>query len=218
MPVRELMSKKLITVTVDDTIMKASKLMRENSIQHLPVLKNGALAGIVSDRDLKEASPSKATALDIHELYYLLDKITVGTVMPTRIFTIAPADTVEKAAAVMLKHNISALPVVNPEGGLEGIITKGDIFRAFVSISGIYQGEWAMGFELADQPGSIKEITDVIRAHGGRIASILTGYEWAPPGFRHVYIRARDLTDEKALQQELGSKVKILYFLHEKVD
>ena len=218
MPVRELMSKKLITVTVDDTIMKASKLMRENSIQHLPVLKKGALAGIVSDRDLKEASPSKATALDIHELYYLLDKITVSTVMPTRLFTIAPADTVEKAAAVMLKHNISALPVVNPEGGLEGIITKGDIFRAFVSISGIYQGEWAMGFELADQPGSIKEITDVIRAHGGRIASILTGYEWAPPGFRHVYIRARDLTDEKALQQELGGKVKILYFLHEKVD
>ncbi len=218
MPVRELMSKKLITVTVDDTIMKASKLMRENSIQHLPVLKNGALAGIVSDRDLKEASPSKATALDIHELYYLLDTITVGTVMPTQLFTIAPADTVEKAAAVMLKHNISALPVVNPEGGLEGIITKGDIFRAFVSISGIYQGEWAMGFELADQPGSIKEITDVIRAHGGRIASILTGYEWAPPGLRHVYIRARDLTDEKALQQELGGKVKILYFLHEKVD
>ena len=75
-----------------------------------------------------------------------------------------------------------------------------------------------MGFELADEPGSIKEVTDVIRAHGGRIASILTGYEWAPQGFRHVYIRARDLTNEKALQQELGTKVKILYFLHEEVD
>ncbi len=218
MPVRELMSKKLITVTVDDSVMKASKLMKEHGIQHLPVLKQGALAGIVSDRDLKEASPSKATALDIHELYYLLDQITVGKVMPTRLFTVSPADTVEKAAAVMLKHNISALPVVNPEGGLEGIITKGDIFRAFVSISGIYQGEWAMGFELADDPGSIKEVTDVIRAHGGRIASILTGYEWAPAGFRHVYIRARDLADAMALQQELGRKVKIIYFLHEKVD
>ncbi len=218
MPVRELMSKKLITVTVDDSVMKASKLMKEHGIQHLPVLKQGALAGIVSDRDLKEASPSKATALDIHELYYLLDQITVGKVMPTRLFTVSPVDTVEKAAAIMLKHNISALPVVNPEGGLEGIITKGDIFRAFVSISGIYQGEWAMGFELADDPGSIKEVTDVIRAHGGRIASILTGYEWAPAGFRHVYIRARDLADAMALQQELGRKVKIIYFLHEKVD
>jgi acetoin utilization protein AcuB len=218
MPVKDLMSKKLITVNVDDTIMKASKIMKDNGIQHLPVLKKGVLAGIVSDRDLKEASPSKATALDIHELYYLLDKITVGTVMPSRLFTIAPMDTVEKAAAVMLKHNISALPVVNPEGALEGIITKGDIFRAFVSISGIYQGEWAMGFELADEPGSIKEVTDIVRTHGGRIASILTGYEWAPQGFRHVYIRARALQDAQALQRELGGKVKILYFIHEQVD
>jgi acetoin utilization protein AcuB len=218
MPVRDLMSKDLVTVNVEDSIMKASKLMKDKKIRHLPVLKKGRLAGIVSDRDLKEASPSKATALDIHELYYLLDKITVGSVMPSRLFTIAPGDTVEKAAAVMLKQNISALPVVNPGGDLAGIITKGDIFRAFVSISGIYQGDWALGFELADQPGSIKEVTDAIRAHGGRIASILTGYEWVPQGFRHVFIRARDLANAKALQQELGGKVKILYFLHEKVD
>lgn len=217
MPVKDLMSQDLVTVNVDDSVMKASKLMKDKEIQHLPVLKKGRLAGIVSDRDLKEASPSKATALDIHELYYLLDQITVGSIMPSRLITIAPVDTVEKAAAVMLKNNISALPVVSPDGDLTGIITKGDIFRAFVSISGIFQGEWAMGFELADEPGSIKEVTDVIRAHGGRIASILTGYEWAPQGFRHVYIRARDLMNEKALQQELGTKVKILYFLHEEV-
>ncbi len=218
MPVRDLMSKKLITVEADDSIMKASKLMKQNSIQHLPVLKKGLLAGIVSDRDLKEASPSKATTLDIHELYYLLDKVTVGSVMSPQLFTIAPGDTVEKAAAVMLKHNISALPVVSPEGGLEGIITKGDIFRAFVSISGIYQGELAMGFEVEDRPGSIKEVTDTIRAHGGRIASILTGYEWAPQGFRHAYIRSTDVKDEQTLQQELARKGKILYFFHEKVD
>lgn len=218
MPVRNLMSTKLITVEADDSIMKASRLMKDNNIQHLPVLKKGRLAGIVSDRDMKEASPSKATTLDIHELYYLLDKITVGSVMPSQLFTVAPDATVEKAAAVMLNHNISSLPVVNADGGLEGIITKGDIFRAFVSISGIYQGDLAMGFELEDRPGSIKEVTDIIRAHGGRLTSILTGYEWAPPGFRHLYIRARDVKDDQALQQELGRKAKILYFFHETVD
>jgi acetoin utilization protein AcuB len=212
------MSTKLITVEADDSIMKASRLMKDNNIQHLPVLKKGRLAGIVSDRDLKEAQPSKATTLDIHELYYLLDKITVGSVMSSQLFTIDPSATVEKAAAVMLKNKISALPVVNADGGLEGIITKGDIFRAFVSISGIYQGDLAMGFELEDRPGSIKEVTDIIRAHGGRLTSILTGYEWAPPGFRHLYIRARDVKDDQALQQELGRKAKILYFFHETVD
>jgi acetoin utilization protein AcuB len=218
MPVLNLMSTKLVTVNFEDSVLKASKLMKDNRIQHLPVLKQGRLAGIVSDRDIKEAQPSKATTLDIHELYYLLDKLTVGNVMHSRLFTITPDATVEKAAAVMLQHNISALPVVNPQGDLQGIITKGDIFRAFVSISGIYQGDMAMGFELADQPGSIKEITDVIRAHGGRIASILTGYEWAPAGLRHLYIRARDIKDERALQQDLAGKAKILYFFRETAD
>jgi acetoin utilization protein AcuB len=218
MPVKDLMSEKLITVNFEDSVLKASKLMKDNRIQHLPVLKQGRLVGIVSDRDLKEAQPSKATTLDIHELYYLLDKLTVGSVMPSRLFTIAPDATVEKAAAVMLKHNISALPVVNPQGDLQGIITKGDVFRALVSISGIYQGDLAMGFELEDRPGSIKEITDVIRARGGRIASILTGYEGVPPGSRHLYVRARDIKDDQALKEELAPQAKILYFFRETAD
>ena len=104
--------------------------------------------------------------------------------MPKTLITIAPGDTVEKAAAVMLKNHISALPVVDANGALAGILTKGDIFRAFVSISGIYQGPLAMGLELPDQPGFIKQVTDVIREHDGRIASIMTRYEGAPEGFK----------------------------------
>ena len=147
-------------------------LMKDNAIQHLLVLKTGRLAGFVSDRDpLKETQRSKVTALDIHELDDLLDNITLGSVMPRHLFTIGPGATVGKAAAVMLNHNISALPVVNPDGALEGIVTKGDIFQAFVSFSGIHHGALALGFELEDRSGSIKEVTDVIRAHGGRIPS-----------------------------------------------
>jgi acetoin utilization protein AcuB len=218
MPVKDWMSQDLVTVDADTSIMKASRVMKQNNIQHLPVLSKGRLVGIVSDRDLKEATPSKATTLDIHEMYYLLDKVLVKSLMPKELHTIAPGDTVEKAAAVMLKHRISALPVVDDKGAMAGIITKGDIFRAFVSISGIHQGTLAMGFELPDQPGSIKTVTDVIRTHGGRIASILTGYEGAPEGFRQVFIRAKDIKDEKALAKELEAKSKVLYFIHEKVD
>ena len=218
MPVKDWMSKDLVTIDADTSIMKASKVMKQNNIQHLPVMSQGRLAGIVSDRDLKEATPSKATTLDIHEMYHLLDTITVKSLMPKKIFTITPGETVEKAAAVMLKHHISALPVVDPEGTLAGIITKGDIFRAFVSISGIYQGPLAMGLELPDQLGYIKQVTDVIRENGGRIASIMTRYEEAPEGFKRVYIRAQEVKDEKALQKALESKHKILYYFVEKVD
>jgi len=218
MPVKDWMSKDLVTIEEDTSIMKASKVMKQNNIQHLPVLSKGRLVSIVSDRDLKEATPSKATTLDIHEMYFLLDKVTVKSLMPKQLFTIAPGDTVEKAAAAMLKHHISALPVVDAKSALAGIITKGDIFRAFVSISGIHQGALAMGLELPDQPGSIKTVTDVIRAHGGRIASILTGYEGAPEGSRQVFIRAKDIKDEPALRQELEAKSTVLYFIQEKVD
>jgi acetoin utilization protein AcuB len=218
MPVDNVMSKDLITIDEDASIMKASNLMKQNNIQHLPVLKKGRLVGIVSDRDLKEAQPSKASTLDIHELYYLLEKVKVKSIMPPNLFTITSGETVEKAAAVMLKQKISALPVVSPKGELEGIITKGDIFRAFVSISGIHQARLALGFELEDRPGSIAEVTNAIRAHGGRIASILTGYEDAPAGFRHVYIRAKEVKDEGALFKELESKYKVLYRIHDKVD
>lgn len=218
MPVKDWMSKKLITVEDDASIMKASKLMKDHNIQHLPVLRKGSLIGIISDRDLKEAQPSKATALDIRELYYLLDEIKVKSIMSPNLFTVFPEETLEKAAAVMLKHNISALPVVNPQGGLEGIITKGDVFRAFVSMSGIYQAELAMGFELEDRSGAIGEVTAVIRAHGGRIASILSGYERAPKGFLEVFIRAKDLKDEEALLKDLESKFKVLYRIHDRVD
>ena len=218
MPVQDWMSKDLITIDEDASIMRASKLMKQNGIRHLPVLRKGRLVGIVADRELKEATPSKATTLDIHEMYHLLDQIKVKSLMPKQLFTITPGETVEKAAAVMLKRNISALPVVDAHGALQGIITKGDIFRAFVAVSGINTAVLAMGFDLEDQPGAIKAVTDVIRAHGGRIVSILTAVELAREGFLRVFIRAREVKNEKALQKELEEKSKLLYYIHEKVD
>jgi len=218
MPVKDWMSPDLVTIDENTSIMKASKVMKQNKIQHLPVLKKGRLVGIVSDRDLKEATPSKATTLDIHEMYHLLDTVAVKSLMPKHLFTITPGETVEKAAAIMLKHHISALPVVDANAALAGIITKGDIFRAFVAVSGIRQAELAIGFELEDRPGAIKQVTDVIRAHGGRIASILTAYEGAPQGFGQVFIRAKDIKDEETLRKELEAKSRVLYFIHEKVD
>jgi acetoin utilization protein AcuB len=218
MPVQNYMSKDLITVDEDASIMKASKIMKQNGIRHLPILRKGRLVGIVSDRELKEATPSKATTLDIHEMYHLLDQIKVKSLMPKQLFTITPGETVEKAAAVMLQRNISALPVVDPQGTLQGIITKGDVFRAFVAISGINTASLALGFELPDQPGAVKGVTDVIRAHGGRIVSILTACAEGNGGFLQVFIRARDVADEEALRKNLEGKAKMLYYIHEKVD
>jgi acetoin utilization protein AcuB len=218
MLVKYWMSSKVITIDEDVSMMKASRLMKQHGIQHLPVMRKGRLAGIVSDRDLKEAHPSKASTLDIHELYYLLDQLKVKEIMAQKLYKAHPDDTIEKAAALMLKYDISALPVVSEEGNLEGIITKGDLFRALVSISGIYQAGVQVGFELPDQPGSIMEVADVIRHHGGRIVSIISHYEHAPEGVRHVYIRFKGVKDETGLLAKLEKKFKILYHTRDRVE
>jgi acetoin utilization protein AcuB len=218
MLVKYWMSSKVITVDEDVSMMKASRIMKQHGIQHLPITRKGRLIGIVSDRDLKEAHPSKATTLDIHELYYLLDQLKVKELMSKKLFTTTADETVDKAAAIMLKHDISALPVVDAKGEIEGIITKGDVFRAMVAISGIYQAPVQAGLEIEDRPGSIKEVTDVIRAHGGRLVSIITNYEHAPEGCRFLYIRFKDVRDEDVLFRELEERFKLLYRTHDKLD
>jgi acetoin utilization protein AcuB len=218
MLVKDWMTREVITVEEDVSIMKASKLMKDKGFQHLPVVRQGRLTGIVSDRDLKEAHPSKATTLDIHELYYLLDKLQVKKVMSKNPHTVSGNETTDKAAALMLKHDISALPVVDQKGDLQGIITKGDVFRAMVSVSGIYQAPLQLCVEIEDRPGSIRKVTDVIRANGGRIVSMISTYEQAPQGFRHLYVRTKNVEDEKALFSELEGKFKLIYRIHDELD
>ena len=120
------MSKNVITVDMDASMQDALKLMKENGIRMLPVLKKGKLVGVVTDRDLKRASASDATTLDIHELLYLISKIKVGSIMSKNLVTVPHNFTVEETAQVLLENKISGLPVVDQNGALVGIITQTD--------------------------------------------------------------------------------------------
>ena len=94
-------------------MIKAIHLMKQHRFRRLPVVHQGQLVGLVTDRDLKEASPSKATTLDVHELYYLLAELQVKEIMTRNPFSVSQDDTVEHAAQLMLEHTISGLPVVD---------------------------------------------------------------------------------------------------------
>ncbi len=219
MLIKDWMTTDPITVGPDTSVMKASQLMKENNVRRLPVLDDsGKLVGIVSDRDLKEASPSKATTLDVHELYYLLSELKVKDIMSRKVVTVPPNATVEKAAVIMLEHKITGLPVL--EGGkLVGILSQGDVFRVLTSITGIYRGGTVFSFVLEDRPGSIKEVADIIRKHGGRMVSILTSYEMCEEGTRHAAIRIADMPQDKvdALTKELESEFTLLHVAHDEL-
>ena len=205
MLVKDWMTVDPITVGPETSVMKASQMMKENNVRRLPVLdEDGKLVGIVSDRDLKEASPSKATTLDVHELYYLLSELKIKDIMSKKVITVKPTDTVEKAAVIMLENKVTGLPVVE-DGRVVGILSQGDVFRVLTSITGIYRGGTVFSFILEDRPGSIKEVADVIRKHGGRMVSILTSYDMCEEGTRRVAIRIADMAQDRlaALEKEL---------------
>jgi len=136
MLVKNWMSKSPITVDVNDSMYHASKLLKENNIRGLPVMKNGNLVGVVTDRDLKRASASDANTLDIHELLFLIEKIKVKKVMTKDPITIPLDYTIEEAAEVLLDNKLTGAPVVDNEGELVGVITQTDIFRVLVSFTG----------------------------------------------------------------------------------
>jgi len=152
--VSDWMTKKVYTVSPDDSITDTVKLMREKSIKHVPVLKDEKLKGIISDRDIKEFSPSKATALDIYELHYLLAKTKVKEIMKVKIVTTASNAPIEQAAMIMYDRGIGCLPVME-DGRLTGIISDRDIYRALVDITGVRHAGDRICLTLEDRPGSI---------------------------------------------------------------
>jgi acetoin utilization protein AcuB len=140
------------TVSSKTPVMEAMQLLRKGGYRRLPVVDGDKLVGIVTDRDLKEATPSKATTLSVYELNYLLSKLTVHDVMVTSVITVTPEEPVENAALLMEEHKISGLPVVSG-GALQGIFTITDMLRAIVAMLGLKEGGTRVTVSLPDEPG-----------------------------------------------------------------
>jgi acetoin utilization protein AcuB len=191
------------------------KNLKEHDIRMLPVMKKGKLVGIITDRDLKKASASDATTLEVHELLYLLMKIKVKDIMTRDVITVPPDYTVEETAQVLQKNRISGAPVVDADGQLVGTITQTDLFRVLISLTGVGNGGIQFGFQVEDRPGSIKEVADIIRIYGGRMVSILTSYDNVPEGYRKVYIRMRSIERARLqmLIQDLRTRATLLYMV-----
>ena len=121
--------------------------------------------------------------------------------------------TLEETAEVLLRHKISGAPVVDHEKNVIGVITEKDLFRALMSLTSLDKRGIQFAFQIEDRPGSIKEVADIFRKYGGRIASILRSCDSAQPGYRKVYFRVYE-ADRSKLQQlkaELNSQSKVLY-------
>ncbi len=215
MLVRYWMSTDVITIDENESLQKAAKVLEENQIKILPVTRNDELVGVITDRDVKRASASDATTLDAHELHYLLSKLKIKEIMTRDPITVPDDYTVEEVAGLLLEHKISGVPVVNEDGKLVGVITKTDLFKLILALTGARNGGVQFAFQIEDRPGSIKEVTDIFRKYGGRMASILSSRDRSPEGYRFVYIRMYELDRQKIpkLKEEIEKKAIMLYMV-----
>jgi len=213
MLVRNWMSKAVITADANDSMNKVMDLMKEHEIGMVPVMKKGKLVGIVTDRDLKKSSASGATTLEVHELVFLISKIKVKDIMTKDPITVPFDFTVEETAEVLMKNRISGAPVVDQDGQIVGTITKGDLFRVLISLTGVGKKGIQFAFQVEDLPGTIKGVADIIRHYGGRMVSILSSYEHVPKGYRKVFIRMLGVERNKVahLEDDLRKKATLLY-------
>jgi len=200
-----------ITIAADVGIDDALHLMRERKIRRLPVLNAaGQMIGIVSDKDLLHAAPSPATSLSVHELRYLLAKLTVKKVMSSPVITVTPDTPLEQAARIMADSKIGGLPVIE-QGRLVGIITETDIFKALLDVLGTRTPGIRVTLAVHEGKGILAALTHDVSAMGANIISLLTS-EGELPGERAITFKVNDV-DPALLRQALDKlNVKIVDF------
>jgi acetoin utilization protein AcuB len=160
MLVRSRMTADVITVSPSTTIAQALTLTRKHRIRHLPVIDEGKLAGVVTDRDLRLAMPP-IWADENDELRRALNEKTVGEVMVKDVKTTSADTPIENAARVIYEHRIGCLPVMDGDE-LIGILTETDVLRSFVELFGHDDTTSRLEIRLPNRPGELARVVRLI--------------------------------------------------------
>ncbi|MEZ4593621.1 MAG: CBS domain-containing protein, partial [Chloroflexota bacterium] len=166
MLVKRRMSTPVITVQPDMSVPDCLKLMQREKIRRTPVVENGRLVGIVSDKDLLNASPSDATSLSIWEINYLVSRIKVKDVMTKNVLTITEEMPIEEAARIMVDNKVGGLPVVK-NGDVIGLITETDLFKLLLELMGAREPGVRVTAVVPEKQGELAAITQAIASAGG---------------------------------------------------
>ncbi len=174
MLVKERMSSRPILCAPDTPVSEALNTMKKERIRRMPVVdKHGHLVGIVSDKDLLEASPSPATSLSVWEITYLLSKLKISDVMTKDVITVHEDTPLEETARIMVDNKIGGLPVVDDANAVIGIITETDIFKSFIEAFGARKKGVRITTIVTDRKGQLAKISGAIAEAGGNIVALV---------------------------------------------
>lgn len=173
MRIRDLMSTNVVTITEDTSIDDAKKIMDAHKIRRLPVMKKDKLVGLVTKHMLLEAAPSPATSLSIHELHYLLAKMTVKEIMVKKPYTISPDMAPEEALQVGQEMGYGAFPVME-DSRLVGMVTESDIVRLMTRVLGVREKGSRIDIKISRDFGDMKRIMEILDKHKTVLLSMMT--------------------------------------------
>jgi acetoin utilization protein AcuB len=166
MLVGERMKSPVITVRPDMSLIDALNLMKQEHIRRTPVVRDENLVGIVSEKDLLNASPSPATSLSIYEMNYLVSRLQIKDVMTKNVLTVTEDTPIEEAARIMADNKIGGLPVLR-EDHIVGIITETDLFKLLLELMGAREAGVRVTALLQDERGNLAKFAQVIANEGG---------------------------------------------------
>ncbi len=208
MIVEEIMKTKMITLTQDQSILEAANLMLQHKVRHLPIItEDNQLIGIVSDRDIRDATPSILT--DLEEQKHIL-KQPIKSIMTTKLITGHPLDFVEEVGAIFYEHHISCLPIVKDKK-LVGIITETDLLHTLIELTGAHQPASQIEVKAPNRAGVLNEITTVFRDHKVNILSVLIYPDKKDDSFKIIVIRAQTINPIHLIEEIKKAGYQVLW-------
>lgn len=174
------MTRKVITAGPETGIFEAQELMAQSKIRHLPVIEtDGRLVGIVTDRDIRSALPyeffKKHPSKREKEKF---SKLQMKDIMSKNPITISPTYTIQDALLMIQDAKVGALPVVDEENRLTGIISVRDLLRAFINVLGIGEPGTLLCIIVEEKVGQLKKIVDAITEENISFGSVLVARYW----------------------------------------
>jgi len=192
MLVKDWMTKLPLNLLEDTCVADAAEIMFKSNVRQMPVTdKNGKLVGIVSDRDIRDALPSKYLPGDIPQDHGGLAALKVKDIMSIDPITTHPEQTVESVAYILQTKKIGGLPVLDDKGELIGIITEVDVFRYLCKVSGVMSSGIQLIFYLPDNYGATIDLLSELKGKEVILQSVLTSYENVEDGYRMVSINVK---------------------------
>jgi acetoin utilization protein AcuB len=173
MRIREFMSTNVVAVDEKTSIHDAKKIMEAHKIRRLPVMRKDKLVGLVTERMLLEASPSPATSLSIHELHYLLAKMTVKDIMVKNPHSLSPDTPAEEALQIGQEMGYGAFPIVE-DGRLVGMVTESDVVRIMTRVLGVRGKGKRIDIKANKDFGNMRRIMDILDSKKTVLLSLMT--------------------------------------------